>query len=93
MDFVLADHFRERESQLGRAHRAGHRQKHFAARVQVRGVGVRGLADYRCVEVPKMMIDELSDAHALQVRTARLSTVRMQRIVFQLRARFKKNAE
>jgi hypothetical protein len=37
----------------------------------VRGVGVRGIANYRRVEVPEMMIDELSDAHALQVRAAR----------------------
>ena len=31
VDFVLADHFGERKSQLGRAHRAGQRDQHLAA--------------------------------------------------------------
>ncbi len=58
MHLVPPDHFRERESQLRRAHRTAKRHKHFSAARQVRDVSLRSIRDDRRVEVPVMMPDK-----------------------------------
>ena len=63
MHLVLPDHFRERESQLRRAHRAANRHEHLSAARQVRDVGLRSIHDDCRVEVPVMVPDEISYAH------------------------------
>ena len=71
MDFVLTDHLRERDPELGRAHCAGKRDHHFATLVEVVAVGVGGVFDHSGVEVAIMPIDEFADGprfYAVNVR-------------------------
>ena len=65
MDFVLTNHLRQRNTELGRAHRAGKSDHHFPAAVKVRDVSVGGIFDHRGVEVPVMPINEFADRAGL----------------------------
>src|SRR5437870_9614772 len=62
MGFVLANHFREGNAQFSSAHRAGKRDHHFSAAIEVRDVGVGSVFQGRSVEMPEMAINELADA-------------------------------
>ena len=62
MDFVPANHFRQRNAQLSGAHGAGERDHHFPAVVQMRDVGIGSVFQDRSVEVPVVAINELADA-------------------------------
>src|SRR5205085_10918715 len=71
VDFFLTNHLGERNAELGRAHRAGESDHHFAATIEVRGVSVGGVLDHGGVEVPVMPIDEFADRtrfYAVNVR-------------------------
>jgi len=56
--FLLPDHFRERDAELGRAHRATQGDQHLPARVDMTAVRVRGVNERRGVEMAEMTIDE-----------------------------------
>ena len=58
---ALADHLRERDAQLGRAHRSRQRHHHRTARLEVRDVGERGVVERRGVEVAIVPFDERRD--------------------------------
>ncbi len=61
VDFVVSNHFRQRNTELGRAHRAGEGDHHFAATIEMRDVSIGGILDHRGVEVPVMPINEFAD--------------------------------
>jgi len=61
--FSLANHFRERNSQLRRAHRSRHRQEHLSASRQMRDIRLRSVNHNRCIEVSELVLDEVSYAH------------------------------
>jgi hypothetical protein len=65
VDFVLTNHFGQRNAELGRAHRPGESDHHFSAAVKVRDVSVGGIFDHRGVEVPVMPINEFADRAGL----------------------------
>ena len=65
VDFVLANHFSERDSQFARAHRACERNHHFPAAIKMRDVGVGCVFEDRRVEVSIMAINELADVARL----------------------------
>ena len=65
MDFVLTNHLRQRNTELGRTHRAGKSDHHFPAAVKVRDVRIGGIFDHRGVEVPVMPINEFADRAGL----------------------------
>ena len=58
MHFAGADHLRERDAELRRAHGPGHRQQHRAAAVDVPDVRVGRVFQNGGVEVQEMTIDE-----------------------------------
>src|SRR5262249_33559213 len=62
MDFVLTNHLRERNAQLGGAHRARERDHHFSPAIEMRNVGIGSILQDRGVEMPVMAINELADA-------------------------------
>ena len=59
VNLARADHLRQRHAELGRAHRAGQRDEHRAAAIEMRDVAVGRVAQRRGVEVAVVMIDEL----------------------------------
>ena len=62
MDFILANHFRERNTELGGAHCSRESDHHFPTAIEMCDVGVGGVFQNRRVEVPEVAIDELADA-------------------------------
>ena len=58
---VLADHLRERDAELGGAHRAGERHQHLAAGGEVRLVALRRVEQRGRVEVTIILRDEFRD--------------------------------
>jgi hypothetical protein len=60
-DLVLPNHFRERQPELRRAHRAGQRNEHLAAFRQMRLVAFGGIHQSGGVEMTVMMGDEIAD--------------------------------
>jgi hypothetical protein len=64
MNFILPDHFGEREAEFRRAHRAAERDHHFAAVVEMRDVTARGVHERRGVEVAIVVLDELRNRSA-----------------------------
>jgi hypothetical protein len=70
MDFILTNHFREGDAQLGRAHRASKRDHHFAAAIKMRDVGISSVFEDCRVEVPIMAVNELADAPVLRIHFA-----------------------
>jgi hypothetical protein len=61
MDFVVTNHFRERNAQLGGAHRAGERDHHFSAAIEMCNVGIGSILQDRGVEMPEVAINELAN--------------------------------
>src|SRR5690606_17127024 len=61
VDLVLPDHLGEREAEFGRAHGAGERDEHPAARVEVGDVAVSGVHERGGVEVAVVVADEPGD--------------------------------
>jgi hypothetical protein len=68
MHFVLTNHFREREAEFGGAHRAAKRDHHFAAASEMRDVAFGGVHERRGVEVAIVMLDELRNGSAGNLR-------------------------
>src|SRR5581483_267526 len=69
MDFVLANHFRERNAELGGTHSASQGDHHFPASIEMGGVGVGGVFEHCRIEVTVMPINKLADAtHLLRHR-------------------------
>ena len=62
MHFVLANHFGERNAQLGGAHCASERDHHFSAAIEMRNVGIGSILQARGVKMPEVAINELADA-------------------------------
>jgi hypothetical protein len=61
VDLVLPDHFRERQAELGGAHRARERDEHLAALGQVRLIRLGGVEQRGGVEMAVVMGNELAD--------------------------------
>jgi len=61
VDFVLTNHFRERNAELGRAHRARERDHHFAAVFEVVAISLGRVFDDSGVEMPVMPVDKFAD--------------------------------
>jgi hypothetical protein len=68
VNFVLTNHFRERQAKLGRAHRSSQSDHHFSAAIEMRYVGIGGVFEDGGVEVSIVAIDELADAACLYRR-------------------------
>ena len=65
---AAADHLRERQPELCRAHRAGERDQHLAAGVEMAHVAFGGIDERGAVEVPEVVLDEIRDrAHVVLV--------------------------
>ncbi len=62
MDFVLANHLRQRNAQFRGAHGAGERDHHFSAIIQMRDVGVGSVFQHCGIEMPVVAFNELADA-------------------------------
>src|SRR5205823_14721071 len=60
MDFVLANHFRERNTELSGAHCARECDHHFFPAIKMRDVGVGSVFQDRGVEMPEVAINELA---------------------------------
>ena len=69
--FVLPNHFRERNAELGRAHRAGERDHHFPAGVEMRDVSLGRVFQNGGVEMAVMPIDEFADRARFFLRGGR----------------------
>jgi hypothetical protein len=67
VDFVLPNHFCERNAQFGSAHCSGKRNHHFPASPKMGGIGVGGIFEHCRVEMTEMPINELADAAHLYV--------------------------
>src|SRR5207245_3321350 len=67
MDFVPANHFRQRNAEFRGAHGARERDHHFSAAIQMRDISVGGIFQHRRVEMPEMAINELADAAHLYI--------------------------
>ena len=69
VDFILPNHLGQRQPQLGRAHRACERHKHFSATGQLRVVGLGRLHQCGGIKVTIMSLDKLADGpiHGRQV--------------------------
>jgi hypothetical protein len=63
VDLILADHLCKRQSQLRRAHRAGHGQQHFSSLLQVAAISFGGINNDGGIEVPEVVLDELLHAY------------------------------
>jgi hypothetical protein len=61
MDLVLANHFRQGNTQLSRAHRSGEGDHHLPASLKMRDVGLSRVLQDGGVEVPVMAINKLTD--------------------------------
>jgi hypothetical protein len=61
VDLPLADQFRERNAELRRAHRPGHREKHPPPGIEQIPPSLRRLDHRRGVEMPVMMLEKLAD--------------------------------
>jgi hypothetical protein len=59
VNLARADHVRERETELRRAHRTGERDEHPTGLVEVPNVGVSGVLQSGGVEVAEVGVDEL----------------------------------
>src|SRR6185312_16681046 len=73
VDLVLPNHFRQGNTQLSRAHRAGKGEHHFPAPLEMSDVGLSGVLENRGVEVPVMAINKLTN-------TTRFHTSHLQRL-------------
>src|SRR5439155_230481 len=62
MDLVPANHFRERNTELGGAHSARECDHHFSTAVEMRDVGISSVFQDCGVEMPVVAINELADA-------------------------------
>ena len=71
MDLVAPDHFGQRQPDLRRAHRAGHRQHHRSARIEMRAPPFRGINQRGRVEVPEMVADEVRNGSVAHVKKLR----------------------
>jgi hypothetical protein len=58
VDFVLANHVGQREPDLGRTHRAAHREEHFFALAQVLAPALGRVNNGRGIEVPVVVLEE-----------------------------------
>ena len=63
-DLVLPDHFRERETELGGAHRAGQGHEHLAAAGEVGLVALGRINERGGIEMTVVMRDEIADGRA-----------------------------
>jgi hypothetical protein len=63
MDLISANHFCERDAQLGRAHCTGERDQHFSATVNMTDVSIGCVFEDGGIEVPEIVINKLADAH------------------------------
>jgi hypothetical protein len=61
VDLVAANHFGERQADLGGAHGAGKSEEHFSAAREELGVGFGGVNDDGSVEMAIVMLDEGTD--------------------------------
>ena len=80
VNLVLPNHFRQGYTQFSRTHRAGERDHHLSALLEVRIVGLRGVLEDSGVEMPVMAINKLTD-------TTRFHTSHLQRLDFALSMR------
>ena len=62
VDFVLPNHFCERNANFGGAHCPGERNHHFPASLEMRGIGLGCIFEDCRVEVTEMPINKLADA-------------------------------
>src|SRR5437899_5167332 len=76
MDFVPANHFRQRNAEFRGAHGARERDHHFSAAIQMRDISVGGIFQHRRVEMPEMAINELADAAIFTSSTFAISATR-----------------
>ena len=65
MDLAGADHLRQRQPDLGRAHRPGERHQHLAAALEVGAVGARGVHERRPIEVAEVVAHKARDGLAV----------------------------
>ena len=75
MHFVTANHLGERNTQFGGAHRTGQGNHHLSATIEMRHVGVGCVFQHRRVEMPKMALNELSDAAHLYITSFAMGTI------------------
>ena len=61
VNLLLADHLGERQTEFGRAHRAGQRHEHLPALVEVAPVSIGRVDERPGVEVPVMVTNEFAD--------------------------------
>src|SRR5207237_5890168 len=66
VDFVPANHFRQRNAEFRGAHGARERDHHFSAAIQMRDVGVGSVFQGCRVEMPEVAVNELADAAHLR---------------------------
>jgi hypothetical protein len=59
VDLALPDHLGQRDAELRRAHRAGERQEHHAALIEMAGPGFGRVPHGGGVEVAVVAVDEL----------------------------------
>src|SRR6266513_5343009 len=62
MDFVLANHFSQRDAQFRRAHRSRECDHHFSTSIEVSAVGIGSVFQDSGVKMPVVAINELADA-------------------------------
>src|SRR5438552_14615380 len=66
VDFVPANHVRQRNAEFRGTHSARERDHHFSAAIQMRDVRVGSILQGCGVEMPEMAINELADAAHLR---------------------------
>src|SRR5882724_431014 len=62
MDFVLANHFPQRDAQFRRAHRSRECDHHFSTSIEVSDVGIGSVFQDSGVKMPVVAINELANA-------------------------------
>ena len=62
MDFALANHFSQRDSQFRRTHRSRECDHHFSTSIEVSDVGIGRVFQDSGVKMPVVAINELANA-------------------------------